>query len=73
MKMFIKNRQICKGETSLLAQVVELIPQSLQVNLIELGYNGNLVYPGCLMVRSCVVKPTGPIDKKHDRHEQNSR
>ena len=73
MKMFIKNRQICKGEISLLAQVVELIPQSLQVNLIELGYNGNLVYPGCLMVRSYVVKPTGPIDQKHDRHEQNSR
>jgi hypothetical protein len=73
MKMFIKNRQICKGETSLLAQVFELIPQSLQVNLIEFGYNGNLVYQGCLMVTSYVVKPTGPIDQKHDRYEQNSR
>jgi hypothetical protein len=25
------------------------------------------------MVRSYVVKPTGPIDEKHDRHDQNSR
>ncbi len=73
MKMFIKDRQICKRETSLLAQVVDLILQSLQVNLIELSYEGNLVYQGCLMVRSHVVKPTGPIDEKHDAHEQNGR
>ena len=73
MKMFIKNGQLCKGETSLLAQVVDLILQSLQVNLIELSYEGNLVYQGCLMVRSHVVKPTGPIYEKHDAHEQNGR
>ena len=73
MKMFIKNGKICVGETGLLVQVVELFSQGFQANSIQLGLTRNLVQKGCLMVCSYIVKQTGPINKKHGRHEENGQ
>jgi hypothetical protein len=52
-------------------QVVKVLPKDLQVHSIELGLRRNLVEKGSLMVCSDVVKPTGPINKKHSHHKQN--
>jgi len=71
--MFIKNGQIGEHKIRLEVQVVELYSQSLQANPVELGLTRNLVYQGCLMVCPHVVKQTGPIDKKHGRHQENSQ
>jgi hypothetical protein len=69
--MFIKNGQFCENKSSLPVQVVEVLPKDLQVHSIELGLRRNLVEKGSLMVCSDVVKPTGPINKKHSHHKQN--